>query len=263
MNPSIDSDTSASGSATGAVPPKSAIQQRKRVRDFENNTNISLLHHYIYFAVDKVANSTIKQCLFEIEYSSVGKNPLTLFDKRCSPLLSPYQLPDDLKQEVFRSDKYFRFAFVRSPYSRLLSCYLDRIQRRTSNPRRDLNKELKKRGLDPAEVSFEDFLRVVCEQPSAIQNSHWRRQYDDLCFDLIRFDHIGKFENLWKEMAYVSERVFGALMPQMRDRGINKAPRSTHSDQHVRNYYTQELADLVYESYSRDFESFGYERLTI
>lgn len=254
---------SSSRSPLKAFPERSAITQRKRISDFENNTNISLVHRYVYFAVDKAANSTIKQCLFEIEYSPIGKVPLTLFDKRCSPLLSPYQIPDDLKQEVFGSSRYFRFAFVRNPYTRLLSCYLDRIQTKSSNARRDLNKELRRRGLPTDEVSFERFIHVVCDQPSAAQNSHWRRQFDDLCLDLIDIHYIGRFEHLWDEMAYISQRVFGRVLPQMQDRGINKAPKSTNAGQHLRDYYTRELAELVYESYSRDFESFGYERLSI
>ena len=44
------------------------VKQHKKLSDFENNTNISLRNRYAYFAVDKVANSSIKNSLFEIEY---------------------------------------------------------------------------------------------------------------------------------------------------------------------------------------------------
>ena len=43
------------------------VKKHKKLVDFENNTNISLRHQYVYFAVDKVANSSIKNSLFEIE----------------------------------------------------------------------------------------------------------------------------------------------------------------------------------------------------
>lgn len=263
MTTHIDPKSYAPSPIRSSAPTKAAIRQRKRIGDFERNTNISLLNKYVYFAVDKAANSTIKQCLFEIEYSPIGATPLTLFDKRCSPLLSPYQLPSDLKQQALMSDEFFRFAFVRNPYSRLLSCYLDRILRQTSRPRRELNIELKKRGTSTAEVTFEAFVQITCNQRSPAQNSHWRRQYDDLCCDLVELHYIGRFETLWSDMARVSERIFGKLMPEMCDRGINKAPTQTSADQQVRQYYTQELADLVFESYEQDFKSFGYDRMIL
>src|SRR5688500_17010737 len=133
----------------------SQVKARKKLADFENNTNISLSNNYVYFAVDKVANSSIKNSLFEIEYAPVGKKALTLYDERCSPLLSPYQLPPTLLREVLNSGNYFRFAFVRNPYSRLLSCYLDRILTASSKPRRQLNALLKRHGEVPDNVSFE------------------------------------------------------------------------------------------------------------
>lgn len=240
---------------------KNLIVARKRFADYQNNTNISLVNRYVYFAIDKVANSTIKQCLFEIEYQPVGKRPVTLFDKRCSPLLSPYQLPDTLLQDALTGNDFFRFAFVRDPYSRLLSCYLDRILTKTSNPRRDLNKSLKANNLPTDDVDFETFIETICNQSSPQQNSHWRVQHDDLCFDLIEFDYIAKFEKLWDEMEVLSKRIFGRVHPEMKDRGINKSPKATGANQRLKEYYTQKTADMVFDRYRQDFDSFGYSRM--
>jgi hypothetical protein len=238
----------------------SQVKARKKLADFENNTNISLSNNYVYFAVDKVANSSIKNSLFEIEYAPVGKKALTLYDERCSPLLSPYQLPPTLLREVLNSGNYFRFAFVRNPYSRLLSCYLDRILTASSKPRRQLNALLKRHGEVPDNVSFEQFIRAICQQASNLQNSHWRVQTDDILYGLVDFDFIGKFENLWPDMAVVSSRIWGDLRPEMANKDVNKSPRATNAAGKMRDYYTAELAGLVAERFASDFEAFGYEK---
>lgn len=238
----------------------STIKHHKKLVDFENNTNISLRHRYVYFAVDKVANSSIKNSLFDIEYAAVGKKALTLYDKRCSPLLSPYQLPLELLRDVLNSGNYFRFAFVRNPYSRLLSCYLDRILTASSKPRRQLNAFLKKQGQSFDEVTFEKFVRAVCDQSPNLQNSHWRVQTDDILHGLVEFDFIGKFETLWPDMAIVSSRIWGDLRPEMANKDVNKSPRATNAGARLREYYTPELANLVATRFASDFGAFGYER---
>src|SRR5690606_27263735 len=92
-----------------AIHDLGVVARRKRPGDFENCTNISLRNRYVYFAVDKVANSSIKNALYTIELEPVKRPPPSPFDKRLSPLLSPFQLPPDLLDEVLNSGRYFRF----------------------------------------------------------------------------------------------------------------------------------------------------------
>jgi hypothetical protein len=235
------------------------VKKHKKLVDFENNTNISLRHQYVYFAVDKVANSSIKNSLFEIEYAPVNKKSLTLYDKRCSPLLSPYQLPNAMLRDVLNSGNYFRFAFVRNPYSRLLSCYLDRILTVSSKPRRQINALISKQGEDFSNVSFDRFIRTICQQASPAQNSHWRAQTDDILHGVVEFDFIGKFESLWDDMATVSERIWGKVRPEMANKEINKSPSRTNASTKLREYYDGELAGMVADRFKSDFEAFAYE----
>jgi len=239
------------------------VKKNKMFGDYQNNTNISLLNKYVYFAVDKVANSTIKQSLFEIEYKKVSTTVLSLYDKRTSPLLSPFQVPQNLMKEVYESDEYFKFAFVRNPYSRLLSCYLDRILTLTSKPSRHFRHALVKNGYTQEQLSFESFIKVICKQQSSFQNSHWREQSSDILFDLISFDHIAKFENIWSEMEFVSQKIFGSILPEMKDRGLNKSPQITGASQKLAKFYTPELSELVYKRFKADFENFNYEFLDL
>ncbi|TLF47250.1 sulfotransferase family protein [Halomonas urmiana] len=234
------------------------VEKRKRSGDFQNNTNISLVNKYVYFAVDKAANSTVKHCLFEIEYRPVNKTILDIYDPRASPLLSPYQIPQDYFSSIMSGKDFYKFSFVRNPYSRLLSCYLDRIQTRTSRPSREFRKALGRETF-----TFSDFVTLVCSQASKAQNSHWREQSDDILFDLVDFDHIAKFENLWDEMEFLSKKIFGDVREEMVNKSVNSSPKQTGSDSKLLEYYDQYLLDMVYDRYSKDFENFGYEKVVI
>ncbi|WP_158637103.1 sulfotransferase family 2 domain-containing protein [Arenimonas daejeonensis] len=243
-----------------AIYDQTLIARRKRPIDFEDSTNISLRNKYVYFAVDKVANSSIKNSLYTIELESVNKAPPSPFDKRLSPLLSPYQLPPDLLRVVLNSGNYFRFAFVRNPYSRTLSCYLDRILNPTSKPRAHLLRTLKAKDVVTEDISFDLFVRTICAQKSPDQNSHWRVQADDILWGDMEFDFIGKFENLWEDMGEVSRRIWGEVRPPMAASEVNKSPKVTNAGSKLAQFYTPELADLIYERFRADFDAFGYSR---
>lgn len=238
----------------------SQIEGRKKFRDFQSKTNISLQNRYVYVALDKVANSTVKDRLYRIEYEPVGWKAVTLFDKKCSPLLSPYQLPWDQVRDVLNGGNYTRFAFVRNPYTRLLSCYLDRIMRARSTPRRRLMKQMG-RSMGSSAPTFEEFVRTVTQQASVTQDSHWRDQSDELLIGTFDYDFIGKFEGLTDDMASISQMIWGELRPDMDLSGkknSNSSPRATGAGKSVVDYYTDEMARLVRDRYAADFENFGY-----
>lgn len=235
---------------------ETAIRNTKGWPDYQNNTNISLVNRYIYFAVDKVANSTVKQILFDEEYSAVNWETKTLYDPRCSPLLSPYQLPYN-PEELFISERMFKFAFVRNPYSRILSCYLDRILTLSSRPSRQFRRRLNKE-----EFEFEDFVNLICSQEPREQNSHWRVQYDDILFEFVDFDFVGKFESLEEDLSLVYSRIFGKPLSKFSLEG-NYSPKRTSASEKVKRFYTQRMLDKVYDAYRKDFEAFGYDKVIL
>lgn len=231
---------------------------RKRFRDFNNMMHISLRHKYVYSAISKVANSSIKSCLFHVEYKDVWKDGLvdkkSLRDKRLAPTLSPFQLSDELLEKVFHGTDYYRFAFVRNPYARLLSCYLDRVLDKRSVASREVQSKIGK-----TDISFREFCVMACGQESRNQNDHWRRQCDDILLDRIDYDFIGKFERLEEDMRQVSVDIFGDVLPEMelkKDR--NHSPSRTNAQSKLMEYYTDDLKELVYDSYRDDFLKFSY-----
>lgn len=231
------------------------IARIKPAADFLNHSYISLRNAYVYMAVGKAANSTVKHHLYELEYAGTRFKTKSVHDRQSSPLLSPFQLPDALLEEVFTSPKYYRFTVVRNPYTRLLSCYLDRIVPGDSMPYRQLLQAMGK----PvgSKVSFADFVYTVCRQPPHNQNNHWRLQTSEICTSAIAFDFIGKQETFAADMKQIWSRV-AAGRPVPNFEAENKAPSITSAEKRLDEFYTPELVAMVREAYRDDFSTFGY-----
>lgn len=237
------------------------VKKYKPIGEFENHIKVSLVHKYLYSPIGKVANSSIKNYLYKVEYLPVGKSILSVHNSRASPLLSPYQLPINVLNDVLFGN-YYRFTFVRNPYSRLLPCYLDRILTLSSRPSRRFRRLLIKEGKDAEKFSFEDFIKLICRQESYNQDVHWRVQSDDLMLDMLDYDFIGHFEWLWRDMKYISDTLFGNDMFKLADPTNNLSPNKTNSSDKIYEYYTPLLADLVYDRYRKDFDNFNYDKLS-
>lgn len=227
----------------------------KPKNDFFNHTYISLRNHYVYMAVGKAANSTVKHHLYELEYAGTRFKTKSLHDRQYAPLLSPFQLSDDLLEEVLTSPKYYRFSVVRNPYARLLSCYLDRIVPGNSAPYRQLLLAMNKP--DGTKVSFSEFINTVCRQNPFDQNNHWRLQVCEIFSNKIKYNLIGKQENFSEDMSIIWPHIAsGKGVPNFS--AENKSPSITSANKHLNDYYTSELIELVREAYRDDFSEFGY-----
>ena len=89
---------------------------------------------------------------------------------------------------------YFRFAFVRNPWDRLVSCY--------SNKFSDMGKGLggpRQRAEEfSPDMSFAEFVEAVHATPDEEANPHFRSQHAVVCDPQGRVmaDFVGRFENL-------------------------------------------------------------------
>ncbi len=151
------------------------------VAAFDYGLNMSLRHSYVYVETPKVACSSIKSTLLRLELDDPGFYRVDFEDvhnRAFSPLLKPSQI-GDLDQFLARSS-IFKFCFVRNPYSRLLSAWLDKI----AGNRKQKAQVLLQLGHDPnrldREISFEKFVRAVVAQPVSVMDPHWRAVLPDV-----------------------------------------------------------------------------------
>lgn len=231
------------------------ISAIKPLRDFHDHFYISLRNRYAFHTVGKAANSTVKLLMYKLDLQGTHYRLPSVHDRQMSPLPSPWQLhPDDL-QRVLLGTEFFRFTFVRNPFSRLLSCYLDRIVPGSSRPYRELIRYMgRPEGTIPA---FAEFIEAICAQTPHEQNNHWRVQYHDSLRAVIDYHFIGRQESFAEDFAKVYRKIAGRS-PTAAELATNASPSRTAATQSLADYWTPSLQRLVADAYAQDFLFFGY-----
>lgn len=226
------------------------------VWEFDYNVHISKRYQYLYTETPKAACSTIKLILQRMELDSPGlfhTNIEDIHNRKCSPLLMPSHFrPFDAF--VARSD-IFKFCFVRNPYSRLLSAYLNKIK--GNRPEKlDVLIHLNSNYPDlEQEISFPAFIDIIRNQTPREMNTHWRPQYYQTFQNQISYDFVGRLENFDADLSYVLSK----FRPNYAEFISNELRHATGADDLLNEYYTPELGKIVREIYEVDFESFGYD----
>lgn len=220
--------------------------------------HLSLLYRYVFVENPKVGCSTIKLILQRIELNDPGygfDDPLDVHVRKYSPLLRPVQLGKI--SELLQEKELFKFCFVRNPYSRLLSVYLDKIN--DNHVFKGVIAEQLGRGPDKAEneISFGEFVSVVSRQSVAEMNHHWRTQYYQTYQDEMKYDVIGRFESFEEDLRTVLSRI----TPEYEQFLTTNRPHKTDADKLITQYYTDEIEESVYTTFKTDFEHFEYPRL--
>lgn len=211
--------------------------------------NVSNKNKYIYIETPKTACSTIKKTLQKIEIEGT-KEVLDndVHNKRMSPLKSPLQLEKPLSYYL---DSYTKFGFVRNPYTRLLSCYLDKIV----GPKWEKRFRLPQLGFDPeVELSFIQFLSAVKNQNVHDMDIHWLPQSEILAKDKIDLDFIGKQEYFTQDFSNILSHLFGNKKIEI----TSVRGHSVSATKKLKKYLSKRAIQLIQEIYYNDFKTFGY-----
>lgn len=144
----------------------------------------------------------------------------------------------------FRS--YFKFAFVRNPWDRLVSTFFF-LKSGGLNPLDRAWAEQNLAGFD----NFETFVLGWLTKAHAQSWVHFKPQYHWICDDHLtpRMDFVGRFEDIEDDFKVIAERLGCA-------RHLEKGNRTEHL--HYTAYYTPETMAMVAAVYATDIELFGY-----
>lgn len=191
-----------------------------------------------------------------------------------------------------RDSRTFLFAFVRNPWSRLVSCYLNRIVGRGVEYRNIMKKlsrgswyRIDKRiryyarkriygvgWTEKSEITFREFvLREVAATPVMEMDPHWRPQYTFL--GQHEPDFIGRFERLAEDLKAIGKEfgISADLHELNRSQYISHDHSGCFADcsqaqlrampamPHYRLFYTPDLIDTVARAYTKDLDRFGYD----
>ncbi|MEX0921056.1 MAG: sulfotransferase family protein [Candidatus Pacearchaeota archaeon] len=185
----------------------------------------------VFFFISKNGNTSLKKVFYKIFFGKDSKDV-------------HYEFPRSRKNPDIKS--YFKFAFVRNPYDRIVSCYEDKVKRK-------FWKEFRELGIKQ-EDSFKDFVKKISKIPEEKADRHFVSQSYLLTNkkgNLIP-DFIGRFENLEGDYKKVCQKLGIKNPPKLPQK--NKGKR----DKDYRKYYDKETQKLVEERYKKDFELFGY-----
>lgn len=229
--------------------------------DFRNNLLISPRFNYVFANNPKVACTTTRKLLIDAEFGEIlpfNERAGTLYYKEFLPFLNVWQVGDF--PAFISNPDIFKFCFVRNPYTRLLSGYLDKVVRGKPE-RNNILEFIGKTDTPEMELDFETFVRAVCEMPVLKQDPHWRVQYYQTFQEGITFDFIGRFENLEAGHRTIAEHIgiSGFITPEtFGAAGSSSRQHATGAGNLLRQYYTPELQDIVWKGFREDFEHFGY-----
>ncbi len=152
-------------------------------------------------------------------------------------------------RELPNWDEYFRFAFVRNPWSRLVSWYSMVTKfRRSGN-------ELWRYVRDNSS-NFEEFIRFCTDEVKISEGVYYSFAYNQLDYvtdenGALLVDFIGRLENFDEDV----QKVFGRFGIEVET--VPHRNRSRHT--HYSAFYTPELEEIVRERFKRDIDHFGYE----
>lgn len=222
----------------------------KEVRWHVVHQNI-LLEDYraIYIPIPKVACSTVKKICADLLAMPLPTHDLAEEIHLIHfPCVKKYKIKDDYGD-------YFKFTFVRNPWSRVVSCYNDKINYDSGHVyeryENSFIKYLKQMKVFSKDMTFERFVEVLCDIPDEHAQAHFRSQHRFITDESgnILVDFIGRFEQLDSDFQFISEKIGVRIeLPHIRP----GKPRS------YTYYYTERTARMIERRYERDVEMFGY-----
>lgn len=214
--------------------------------------NVSERYGLVYVETPKVGCTTIKRFLQEIEAEPGADLPGNVHDKKNSPVQSPNSSQYTVDQ-ILGGARFVRFSFVRNPYTRIVSAYLDKIVTNQWEKQR----RLPPLGYDPNdEVEFHDFLKSISRYPPERMDIHWMPQHTILRPDRIDYEFMGRFETFTESFQYFVEQFLPTHLNRVPTE--NAAKHRTNADARVKELVGPKEDALIRQLYEQDFKTFDY-----
>ena len=210
---------------------------------------ISEHDRFFYNRIPKVANSTIVKTL---AYCSATLRAIHPDVDGKNFFLRPASV--GIRTALDIKEKYFKFTFVRNPFTRVLSAYLDKIVR--AGGRRHYRRYAQwaaKKGASKT-PSFADFCSYL-DDGGLYEDAHWAPQFDCLLIPVSEFDFVGRFERLDTDLHTVLKRIFPVQVVSIQSSG----PSKTHASDKLHQHYSDREVEIVGRLYADDFRTFGYK----
>lgn len=212
---------------------------------------ISDSYKFIWVGIPKSAITSIISVLYNEGHNDFGIIKTT------------ESLQNILHDKKYRD--YYKFTFVRNPWSRVVSCYLNKVVKGNIKDRDFLKNRL---GLQP-DMSFEDFVRFLTSglgRFDLISDRHWISQYKFITNRKAELlvDFVGKLENIDQDFNMVCKKIGlpKLVLPKYNTRfdwKLVKKNKDNENQNYYRRYYNEKTKELINHRYKKDIRLFGYE----
>ena len=191
---------------------------------------ISHKHKFIFIAVPKTGTTTIASVI-EHEFDAIK-----LAFERQKMKNKHLRLDQYHKMLPKETSSYFKFSFVRNPWSRVVSLY-----------NRKEGKQMKNKMSFVEFVNWIELATDTCTRPIPSRNMLDFFKLDNK----VKMDFIGKLENLQADFDIVCDKIG---IPRQQLPHKNKT-----NHKHYTEYYDDETREIVAEKFAKDIEYFGYK----
>lgn len=166
-----------------------------------------------------------------------------------------------MKRFVPAIDNYFGFAFVRNPWTRVISSFYHKENNDETkvtnfypkNP--DGFKRFVRDRMKP-NVGYEKDIYWYPLYPNNKIHHHFLPQYFFLCDEEgnVGVEFVGNLESVSEDWSYVSNKIFGHVkhLPRMN--------KSKYSFDLMSHFDDKEINKIILDFYEKDFEYFGYSK---
>lgn len=200
-------------------------------------------HEIVFLAVPRSGSTSMEFALTPLLGSGMNFQSTRLKDHK----FRHYMRSCNPREVATRYARFFKFTFVRNPWTRLYSCYLTRVRIKP-------NRYFRYFGLDRCR-NFEDFVLRVCDIPDENADSHFISQSYLLTYnDRFLPDRVFRFESYadgFQESRRMIKEKTGISLLEMPH--YHKT-----ASRDYRNEYSTRLVDLVGKRYQADCDRFGY-----
>ena len=225
------------------------------------------LHDYrsVYFAIPKVANSSIKAVCADLirtrlnpqfveKFWSDRWKPRIFREKRARAYLKRKRVLIT-REELAECDTYWKFCLVRNPWDRIVSCWKQKVSDMNAMRGADSDcvaSSLAGQGVFYPGMSFQRFVHTVAEIPDEDANGHFRSQYTFVTDEdgKLVVDFVGRMEAIETDIDYVFRTigVSGHAVPHLLASGGKPYVE----------YYDRETREVVAKRFARDISLFEY-----
>ncbi|MDG1117535.1 MAG: sulfotransferase family protein [Flavimaricola sp.] len=218
-------------------------------------THIDDVRKLAYIETPKVACTSIKKFMADqyvgrtFEVQDIGD----IHNRDISPLKRFRRLPPEQGRSIW-GPEYRRFSFVRNPFSRLLSGYLDKLVKNEF----ERQFHLPMLGFEPgSRPTLLEFLERLAAMPNDQRDIHFATQASLLMVDAVEYDFIGRFEGFKEDFLRLQRSHYGISHPSDAYESFGKH-HASDANAKIERYYGPREIELVQDIYRSDFQLFGY-----